>query len=491
MLDLLINIEPHSNLSFQNQIREKIISLIHQNQIGETPLPSSRKLANQLGVSRNTVTLAYESLIDDGYLVSVERSGFYINSEAISDHAYPKNKKSETLVRNDSALNWCKRMHKCPATLSNVKKDYNWSDYPYPFVYGQVDPQAFPLDQWRSCNRWVQTKGLVHKWVDDHFDEDDTDLVKSIRQHILTARGIFAEPEEILITLGTQNSVFMLSQLIINKHTKVGVENPGYIDFRNILKQANAEIIPLDVDKNGIVQDKTLSQCDYIITTPSHQYPTTVSMPVEHRKSLLNRAAKDDFVIIEDDYESEINFTSAPIPALKSMDAHDRVIYCGSLSKSISPGLRIGYIVANKYLIEQLKAVRRLNYRHPPANNQRATALFISQGYYASHIRKMKNVYSEKWQRLSKSLKQYLPSCKVTETQGSFCFWVRLPEGVSSAELAGNALKKGVLIEEGDNFFVEGSDNKHGYIRLGYSAIPLNNIETGIKLIGDAIEELI
>lgn len=490
-MDLMINLEAQSNLSFQNQIREKIISLIHQNHIGERPLPSSRKLATQLGVSRNTVTLAYESLIDDGYLVSVERSGFYINSDAVPNQSTQYATLQTTGKTTPKAPNWCKRLRKAPAGLSNVKKDLNWLDYPYPFVYGQVDPDEFPLEQWRDCSRWVQAKGFLHEWVDDHFDEDDTELVKSIREHILMARGIFAKPEEILITLGTQNSVFMLSQLIIDKNTAVGVENPGYIDFRNILKQANANIVPLDVDENGIVQDATLKQCDYVITTPGHQYPTTVSMPIEHRQSLLQRAIDDDFIIIEDDYESEINFIAEPIPALKSMDQHDRVIYCGSLSKSISPGLRIGYIVANPLLIQQLKAVRRLNYRHPPTNNQRTASLFISQGYYASHIRRMKSIYSEKWSCVSKSVKKHLPRCHVTETEGSFCFWIQLPKGVNSKDLAEKALGKGVLIEEGDVFFMEGTNQEHSYIRLGYSAIALDNIEAGIQLLNDAIEELL
>ena len=255
MSDLLINIEFAPGRSYQQQIREKLVAVIRSHQLGDQALPSSRKMATQLGVSRNTITLVYESLMDEGYLISKERSGFFVNP-AIFETELPDTKDlpetAEPELRQN-APDWKQKIKRQPAELEKLTKDPNWMQYPYPFIYGQINPEDFPLAQWRDCNRWVQSKSGLKGWVEDHIDEDDKELIQQISQQILISRGITAHPDEVLITLGTQNSMFMLTQLVIDKNTKVGVENPGYIDFRNTLNQVDAQLVPLDVDDHGLV----------------------------------------------------------------------------------------------------------------------------------------------------------------------------------------------------------------------------------------------
>ncbi|REG86652.1 PLP-dependent aminotransferase family protein [Marinomonas pollencensis] len=487
MTDCLITVEFQPGKSFQQQIREKLVDLIKKDYFGESNLPSSRKMAQLLGVSRNTVMLVYEGLVDERFLISKERSGYFVNPE-ISSEELPETVQNLTKTE-ENALSWGDRLKKVPSSFKMLHKDKNWITYSYPFIYGQIEPMHFPLYQWRECTRIAQSRGNVHEWIEDYVDVDSKALISQIRQSILPKRGITASAEQILLTMGTQNSFSLLANLLTNEETVVGLEDPGYPDQRNIFHAARTQLNFLQLDDKGVVTGSQLKQCDYVCVTPSHQYPTTVTMPMERRIELLEQASKDNFVIIEDDYESEVNFHERPLPSLKSMDDKGRVIYAGSLSKSLSPGLRLGYLVADVELIKELRELRRLQYRHPPANNQAVAALFISQGYYDSHLRRMKTLYETKWNLMSEGLKKHLGQCEITETQGSFCFWIKLPDPLKSSDLVRLASNYSILVESGDSLFAQ-TPSPQNYIRLGFSAIAEDKIEKGIEILGALILQL-
>lgn len=487
MNDLILNIEFKAGKSRQQQIREKLVELIASDQFGSRPLPSSRKMAQQLGVSRNTVVLVYESLVDEGYLVAHERSGFFVNPELKQESQFNLVQLHAKL--QTAAPKWNERLATKPSDFSTLNKDKNWMHYQYPFIYGQIDKNDFPIYQWRECARAAQSRNSLHEWVEDYVDADDPELVTQIRQQVLSKRGITAAPDEILITMGTQNSFFLLASLLSTESTIVGVEDPGWPDFHNVFHYAGAKTKPIQVDDEGIRLGLSLKDCDYVCVTPSHHYPTTVTMSMERRKALLQQASKDDFVIIEDDYDSEVNFIESPLPALKSMDTNGRVIYTGSLSKSLSPGIRTGYLVANRDLIKELRALRRLNYRHPPTNNQRVTAQFIAQGYHDAHIRRMRKVLEGKWSQMETGLKRYLPNCQVFSTPGSFCFWIELPNNLPSQLLVEKAAEQSILVESGDKLFA-GTNSPRNFIRLGFTAIAAEKIEIGLRKLGELIDQL-
>lgn len=490
MAERLISLEFQAGKSFQQQIREKLVSLIQSDYFGSSALPSSRKMAQLLGVSRNTVMLVYESLVDDNFLIARERSGYFVNPELNQQIFSLTPTSGGVAASNNLSSKWHSRLKKVPSQLDTLKKDKNWITYSYPFIYGQIEPMHFPIYQWRECTRIAQSKGEIHEWIEDYVDADSKELIQQIRHSILPKRGIIATEEQILITMGTQNSLSLLAGLLTDRRTVVGLENPGYIDQRHIFSSSDAQLAFLEIDDKGLKTGQQLTPCDYVCVTPSHQYPTTVTMPTERRQALLEQAVQDDFIIIEDDYGSEINFHKRPLPALKSMDEGGRVIYASSLSKSLSPGLRIGYIVADAVLIKELRGLRRLQYRHPPANNQRTAALFIGQGYYDSHLRKMQSIYETKWECMSQGLKTYLSQCKVYETRGSFCFWVELPKSIASQTLVEQAAQFSILVESGDHLFAQ-ADAPQNFIRLGYSAIQENKIDAGLKILGDLIQQLL
>jgi GntR family transcriptional regulator/MocR family aminotransferase len=243
------------------------------------------------------------------------------------------------------------------------------------------------------------------------------------------------------------------------------------------------------VDEKGLVPSSALDDADIIFTTPSHQFPTTVTMPLERRMALLKKASEKNFIIIEDDYEFETNYVNEPCPALKSLDDDGRVIYIGSLSKTLFPGLRLGFMVAPKALIAEARALRRLMVRHPPNNNQRTAALFLSLGHHDTLIRRLHKAYRNRWEIMGAALEAHFPSSSRIPSFGGTSYWVEGPAKLDSEVLAKAAATKSVLIEPGRINF--GSANApHNYFRVAFSSIEEKKIEPGIKLLVETLKTL-
>jgi len=488
MWNRLFKISRERKVGYQRQLRETIVSAILDDKLPlEIPLPSSRELAKHLGIARNTVVLAYQQLIDEGYLVSRERSGYYIDKSMLDGRVRikPAISKAEQIEPD-----WDAHIKFRPSRQRNIVKPVNWKKYKFPFLFGQLDPALFPIADWRDCCRQALSVSDILDVTPDRIDTDDPLLIEQIQARILPRRGVWASRDEILITMGAQQALYILADLLINKDSRIGIENPGYADARNIFSLKSPRVVPLDVDEHGIIPGKDVNSCEFVFATPSHQSPTTVTMPMERRQQLLEDAEKHDFLIIEDDYESEINFVREPTPALKSLDSGNRVIYVGSLSKTLAPGLRIGYMVASRALIEEARALRRLMVRHPPANNQRLVALFLSMGHHDSLIHRLSQTYQQRWQIMGDALNKYLPESSRIPSFGGTSYWVRGPEQLDTRELKERAREASILIESGDICFMQ-PEPPLNFFRLGYSSIAANQIEPGIKKLSDLIHQMI
>ncbi len=489
MRDWLIHLRRGEYASLQTQIREALVSAILDRNLDDAePIPSTRKMAKSLGVSRNTVVLAYQGLLDDGYLVARERSGYFVSEKALSE-ATPLPRKLVTTTPSATEVGWNKRFKLRPAANAFPSKPSDWQKYPYPFIYGQVDHNLFPLAEWRECTRQALGKKWLGTWTNDAWSVDDPLLVEQIRRRILPRRGIMAADEEILITLGAQNALYMLTTLLVDKSTHVAMENPGYPDMRNALELHAGKVSAVPVDEYGLTLSPLLDTVDIVFATPSHQYPTTVTMPLERRLALLKKAREKDFLIIEDDYEFETNYVNEPCPALKSLDDDGRVIYVGSLSKTLFPGLRLGFMVGPKDLIAEARAMRRLMVRHPPNNNQRAAALFLSLGHHDTLIRRLHRAYRTRWEVMAKALNDHMPNASRSPSFGGTAYWVKGPAKLDSMQLAAAALERGIFIEPMQIAFA-GIEKPRNHFRLAFSSIDENKIETGIKLLAETIREL-
>lgn len=422
----------------QERLREGLLEAIR---VGSLPtdaaLPSCRKLSEQLGISRNTVAIVYEKLVDDGYLVSRPRSGYFLHSDyhqsdavTIQPVSKPALKQTPNVAADKpGAPSWSRRLARHPGQFQGILKPSNWSDYRYPFIYGQPGTEDFPLNAWRDITRRRLAGNRDRDWLRDRIDQDDPLLIEQVRKRLLPRRGILARPDEILITLGSQNALYLLAQLLIGDGTRIGLEDPGYREAVNVFRFFGSTLVRHQVDAQGIQLNERSNQCDYFYVMPSHQVPTGIPMSQARRNTLLAQAVAGDQIIIEDDYDAELHNDSQALPALKASQAGNRVIYLGSFSKVLSPGLRMGYIVADSELIDELRALRRLMYRHPPANLQHQMAQFIAQGYYETHLRSHVQDTDARRDTLRDAIERLLPQTQCTSSARASAFWLQLPSG--------------------------------------------------------------
>ncbi|MDX1541240.1 MAG: PLP-dependent aminotransferase family protein, partial [Geminicoccaceae bacterium] len=382
---------------------------------------------------------------------------------------------------------WAARLAVRPSAQRNIAKPADWLNYPYPFLYGQFDPTLFPINDWRECARQALSVLEIHGWAADLVDRDDPELVEQIRTRVLPRRGIWAQAGEIMITLGAQQALYLLTELLVRPGMVVGMEEPGYPDARNIFSLKSAALRMLPVGDEGIDPDDVPPECRLLFLTPSRQCPTGVRLPEERRARLLELAEARDLLLIEDDFESNFGLTSGASTAMRGLDGGSRVLYVGSLSKTLAPGLRFGYIVAPEEVICEARALRRLMLRHAPTNNQRALALFLALGHFDRLLRKSIEVLGERAEVAKEGLARHLPSFTFSCAAGGSSVWVRGPDGLDSRALAERVRAAGVLIEPGDVFF-QRSDAPTRYIRLGFSSIPATRIDAGLRRLAEHVD---
>lgn len=471
---------------FQGTLQQKIQHSVTQGILsgrfrpGER-MPSSRKLAAWLGISRITVTLAYSELLSSDYLKSRGRSGYFVSHNA----PLPPHFNLADTARSD-AVDWSRALGNRYSGYASLARPRDWRSYPFPFIYGQPDSRLFDHQNWRRC----ALEALGHKnfeaLTSDHYEHDDTTLVDYIQRNILPRRGISARSDEVLVTLGAQNALWMSAQILLTQRRTAAIENPCYPGLREILQQTRCTTRPVDVDEDGLPPEALPSDVDVVFTTASHQCPTNATMPIARRQALLDRASADGFIIVEDDYEFEMSFLNLPNPALKSMDRNGSVVYIGSFSKSLFPGLRLGYLVGSPEFIREARALRALILRHPPGLTQRTAAYFLSLGHHDTMINRINQAYRRRRTAMDRAICEHGLSVAGRGSDGGSSFWMTAPQGVNTSQLAMELRRAGVLIEPGRAFFADDDEN-HRYYRLAYSSIPSARIPEGIGRIAAAL----
>ncbi|MFB9136657.1 aminotransferase-like domain-containing protein [Vibrio olivae] len=475
--------------SSEQQVKQHVLNNIRQGVYADKALPSYRQMASMMRVSRQTVMSVYQSLVDEGVIYCQQKKGYFAKQSGDSTplpSQYATQRAPSPAVQQQF---WQQRFNTQHREHEKAYKPLNWRNYPYPFIGHRPAPSMFPFTQWRECERLAQKSGIARDWNSESIDTDDTQLIKQLQTQVLAKRGIHASNDEILLTIGNQNSLYLLANLLLSPNTTIGMEEPGYISARTIFAQHFAKLEPLALDTQGIALSPTLSQCDYIYTMPDNQIPTNITMTAKRKEALLEAAEQRDFVLIEDDHQSELNHLGHSAN-LKSLDKHGRVIYLGSLSKTLAPAMQMGYIVASKHVICELKKIRRMMYRHPSATSQRTCALFLSMGYYDNYLKKLRNSDKQKWSEMRRAIEQYLPYTVDYETIGGRSFWLRLPDHLDCSTLTSQAEKLGILVEPGDAYFSSQNPQSSRYIRLSYSAIDLEDIASGIQKLAKLIQSL-
>ena len=481
----LFELPDKPGLPLQARLRLAVVSAILDGRLGAgAALPSSRELATLLKLSRNTVTSAYLQLVDDGFIDARARSGVFV-----AQHARLASAGAAVLPSSSTANapDWPRRVLRSLIDRPTLAKPEHWRSYPYPFVYGS-GAQLFPTEDFRECCVRSLARSQLPHWTPDLETDDVDELVEQIRARLLPQRGVFAPTDEIIVTLGAQHACYLLAEALFDETSRVGLEEPGYPHARNSFALRNPRRLELPLDGEGLIVD-ALPALDYVFVTPSQQSPTTTTLSLQRRHALLQLAAARDFVIIEDDYEAENLYEGEPMPALKSLDRDGRVIYVGSVSKNLSPALRLGYIVAPAELIRELRAVRHAMIRHPSAFLQHAYALFLSLGHHESHARRVNQAMRERLELADRALREHLAEFAFERPRGGASIWVRTPAWLDGAELALAARSHGVLIEPGDVFF-SSPPEPCPFFRLRLSSILASQIEPGIRALALAVGDL-
>ena len=493
MYENMIEIDRDAGESLQQQIRRQMaIGIVDRQYPLHQPLPSIRQLSAELGVSATTVVLAYEGLKQDGFVRSHRRSGFFVNQDVLAVPGYRgRMGVADEVSAVPGKIDFAAHLRKRTFDLQRVVKPADsLVRYKYPFVCGLIDPRLFPIANWRECVRDSVNVVEIRNWATDYSSIDDELLIEQLTQRVLAKRGIVAQPDEVLVTVGGQQALYLSVKLLLSAGDTLGIEDPGYPDIVNMARIEGIGIRRLPIDRQGLVVSGDTGRCKCIYVTPSHQFPTTVTMPVDRRIELLRQVQRNGQFVIEDDYESDISFNKAPPRALKSRDNRGNVIYTGSLSRSLLPGLRIGYIVADREFIREARALRHHIIRHPPVNNQRSVALFLQRGYFDRFVAKLTAVYKERCDVMYQCLERRLPGASTKPEFGGAIVWLRLPGGADAAILRGLVEPEGVFFETGGFTFSDEVNNRN-HMRLGYSVIGKSLIPEGIDMISQALPEAV
>ena len=472
--------------TLQQRIRQKVIDAILA---GIYPpgrrLPSSRKLSKQLRVSRNTVVLAYQQLIAEGYLAASRGSGIYVSEGA------ERRRLVGGAAEPPPATQWTHRLKNKLPELEAYRYPPDWQKYPFPFLEGRFDRTCFPVAEWREAIRLTLGVREIEQWSADAGEADDPLLVEQIRSKVLPRRGIHARADEILITLGVQQGLHLVAEVLVGRGTRVAIEEPGHVAMRELLSARGAHLIHQAIDREGMLVDDGLNSCSIAYVTPSHQRPTAATMSLGRRRNLLQKASDQDFIIIEDDYECETNYLDDTFPALRGMPGGERVVYVGNLSRVLAPGLRLGFIAAAPELISEARRLRALTTRHPPLFNQRSAALFLSMGHYDKTMLRMGRIFRERLIALRDALNHYRPrALTIAPVRGGTTYWVSGPEGLDARELAKHAAMRGVLIEPVGHYYARESTSANVF-RMGITGIALDRIRPGVAVLTDVIGELV
>lgn len=482
----LLQLDRSSGISLQDQIRRGVMNAIGSGVLPPgTRMPSSRKLADRLGVSRNTPMLSYQKLIADGHLVSRERSGVFVATDterfrgASMQVVGPRNGPVTSIAQS--------RLLRSEQVARTFKHPPDWQSYRFPFIEGCYDRSLFPITEWREASRMALAVQEVNSWSIDSGPADDEALIEEIRTKLLPRRGIIARPDELLITAGEQQALHLVTRLFSTEQTVAGVEEPGLPQMRALFEGRKSRLIHIPVDDDGLVIDEKLSACDIVHVTPSRQRPTAVTLARERRAALLEAAARDDFIIVEDDFECELNYLVDPLPSLRAMDGGNRVVYVASLSKVLAPGVGLGFMVAAPEVIAAARRLRSLTTGSPSPNNQRAAAFFLSLGHYDAMLRQLNKVFESRLIALRDALNHYRPmAIAVAPVRGGTTMWVRGDPHLQTQKLVEEAQARGVLIEPVDQYFAAG-DAPANMFRLGVTSLPAERIRDGIAALSDAM----
>lgn len=452
-----------------------------------TRLPASRTLACDIGVSRTTVIDAFERLIADGIVISRVGSGTSV-SDALNGErpralsVEPGVRRMPRAPRLSQATRWA---------VDHFSERSRLPHTPRAFVTGLPAFDAFPMAQWSRivAKHWRASREEVMGYGPPL---GDARLRRAIAAHLGANRGIACDMEQVFITGGAQQAFLQIGALLLNPGDKVWFENPGAIGARNSLLACGAQLVPVPVDCEGLQVAEGLRrsrQFRLAFVTPSHQQPLGNIMSLERRLALLRSAEEAGAWIVEDDYDGEFCFGRRPLSTLRSVDRTGSVIYVGTFSKSLFPALRLGFMLLPPSLVDPLARILAASCPGVPSSIQATVAEFIEEGYFATHIRRMRRIYQERHAMLREGAKSELGGLlDVARTDSGLHTVGYLPDHLSETAVAKGAAARGIAVSPIARFSIEAA-NVNGLV-LGFGGIRPSDIRSGIAVLGEVLRAL-
>ena len=472
-----IPFDPASNVPLYQQLYVHLRRAILCGELkGGTKLPSTRALAEDFKLSRNTVLTAYRQLTAEGYLEGIEGSGSFVVHTLPDDLLTPPedviSAEAPSLAAHQPQLSEHARLQ-LDAAMSYV------GHLPRPFSSDAPALDMFPYDIWsRLIVRQARhMRGDTFKYQESAGYRP---LREAIAAHVAITRQIHCQPEQVIIVSGSQGALDLCTRMLLNAGDLVWLEDPGYTGARGAFLGVGARIIPVPVDEQGLVVKAGIARASkaraaYI--TPSHQFPLGYTMSLSRRLELLDWARHANAYILEDDYDSEYRYADRPLAALQGLDTAGCVIYLGTFSKVLFPSLRIGYLILPEHLIEPFLVVRRLINIHNPLLEQQALADFIVEGHFERHLRRMRSLYAERREVLLEALRP-LPLDVYSAPAGIHCVgW--LPEGITEQTVIELSTAQRLDLSPVSTFCIE-PYSRQGLL-LGYAAFTPQEIRSGVK----------
>jgi GntR family transcriptional regulator / MocR family aminotransferase len=486
---LTVPLDPGTGAPLFRQLYEGLRNLILEGRVAAgARLPATRRLADELGVSRNTVVSAYEQLLAEGYLEGWMGSGTYV------PRALPDEMIAVRPAASPGQTAGARRPRLSRRGKVLVQPDHRASCFqgvPRPFRISGPALEAFPHDIWRRLVARHHRRPPPEHMSYDH-PAGFGPLRQAIAEHLGQARAVHCDPEQVLILAGAQQAFDLSTRLLLDPGDQAWVEHPGYPGMWAVLRAAAVDIVPVPVDGEGL--DVSAGQrlgpdARLVYVTPSHQYPLGVTLSLARRLALLDWARRAGAWIIEDDYDSEFRYTGRPLAALQGLDPDGRVLYVGTFSKSLYPALRLAYLVVPPNLVEAFAAARAVTDRQGPTLMQAVVADFLREGHFVRHVRRMRTLYYELQETLLRAAQRDLdglvelgPSATGMQVVG----W--LEPGRNDMEVSRAAARGGVEAAPLSSCCI--TRPERGGLLLGYAGFDARQIRDGVRRLAAGIRPL-
>jgi GntR family transcriptional regulator/MocR family aminotransferase len=441
-------------------------------------LPSTRDLAEQLGISRTVVVLAYDQLLAEGFVEGRVGSGTFVAGGLSGTKPRRPERPAQLRVsRFGVAAMEAEEAADHPKRRAVALR--------YDFAYGRSDIEIFPFAMWRRMLLRQARRASVRQ-LDYGPAAGSWALREAICAHVRRSRATVCDASEVIVVNGSQQALDLIARVLVERGDRVAIEDPQYNGMREVFRAAGAKLLPVAVDEHGMDPAKLPESARMVFVTPSHQFPTGAILPIARRLALLEWARGANAVIVEDDHDGEFHYEGRPLESLQGLDTEGRIVYVGTFSRTVFPALRIGYLIVPKSLTSAFKSAKWMNDLHSATLEQETLAEFISSGMYERHLRQLRRRNAARREALVDAVRKFMGGRVEMTGTGSGAHVVLWPKrSVAEGRVIEEAAARGVGVYGISHCYLK-RVGRVGFM-LGYARMNEREIREGIRLLAEVL----